>query len=312
MVIKLLQQLETRLGEAGCPTKLFKLGEIMEQCDYCGTTASFYSKQNKKWRCVERVQNCPTIKATMAAKLQVSQKKLKPKSIEYAGQDSCSYGCGEVAKWMLLGTNQGARLCCVEKYQGCPGARSRRSELMTEKYQDANVKDHFMSALRATNQERHGFDYPGQMPGWAEKYKATVQERYGVDHISHTKEFKDLCRSVEFRKKCTKAGYKSKPYLLPSGTTIMVQGYEPRAIDELLTIWSEDDLLFGFDVPTFEYEFDGFTRTYYPDAFIKTTNTIVEVKSGYTYKADLEKNLLKGAAVEAAGYEYKLMIYEGR
>ncbi len=54
---------------------------------------------------------------------------------------------------------------------------------------------------------------------------------------------------------------------------------------------------------------DGKKRKYYPDIYIISEQKIVEVKSIWTYKKELGRNLLKEKACLKAGYDFKFMIF---
>ena len=51
-------------------------------------------------------------------------------------------------------------------------------------------------------------------------------------------------------------------------------------------------------MPKIEYNLNNTIRRYYPDFYIPKDNLIIEVKSMWTYKIDLEKNLAKQKAVQ--------------
>ena len=53
---------------------------------------------------------------------------------------------------------------------------------------------------------------------------------------------------------------------------------------------------------------DGKNRRYYPDFYIPKENLLVEVKSTYTYLADLDKNILKEQCALKSGFNYKLIV----
>lgn len=89
----------------------------------------------------------------------------------------------------------------------------------------------------------------------------------------------------------------------------MVQGWEPYAIDYLLNKFYEDDLYFGKEVPRIKYIFKEKEHIYFPDIYIKSIDTIVEVKSTYTYNLELEKNYYK-FIYTLKRYNLKVMIYD--
>lgn len=61
-----------------------------------------------------------------------------------------------------------------------------------------------------------------------------------------------------------------------------IKGYEHLALDELVKIYNEDDILTDRnDMPKIMYNFNDKTLRYYPDIYIKSENKIIEVKSTY-------------------------------
>ena len=132
------------------------------------------------------------------------------------------------------------------------------------------------------------------------KYEDTCNQRYGVRNVSqHPPIFEKILKSLVSR----------KLYEFLSGKQIMVQGWESYAIDYLLSEFPEDDLFFGKEVPRIKYIFRNKEHTYFPDVYIKSIDTIVEVKSTYTYNLDLEKNYYKFNSTLKT-HNLKIMIYD--
>lgn len=131
------------------------------------------------------------------------------------------------------------------------------------------------------------------------KTRNTIKEKYGVDNVSQI---------TEIHEKQQKTRWKS--YTLPSGKIIKVQGYENKALDILLTIFSEEDIITSRRLlPNIWYTHVGKNRRYYPDLLIKSNNTIIEVKSEYTYKIYEEANLRKKDACISNGYNFEFWIF---
>jgi hypothetical protein len=105
-----------------------------------------------------------------------------------------------------------------------------------------------------------------------------------------------------------------KPFQMPSGKIVMIQGAEDKALKILLETHNESDIKVGDEdigncVGIIYYKgLDGKTHRYYPDIYIRSENMIIEVKSTYTYKIHERKNLLKQQACINAGYRFKFMI----
>ena len=57
-----------------------------------------------------------------------------------------------------------------------------------------------------------------------------------------------------------------------------------------------------------KYLIDDIEYRYYPDFFHKETNTIIEIKSNYTYERFLEKNKLKEKYSIKSGYNFLFVI----
>ena len=118
------------------------------------------------------------------------------------------------------------------------------------------------------------------------------------------------CKKCNLEKQ-QKNSYFWKDYILPSGKIIKVQGYEPQALDYLLeNIYLENEIITQKrNIPTIQYfTLDDKKHKYYPDFYIPKDNLIIEVKSTWTWKCKLQKNLLKIKATIDAGYKFQLMI----
>ena len=159
------------------------------------------------------------------------------------------------------------------------------------------------------------------------KYKETCMERYGVENTFQSEEIKrnikETClekygethhmKNKEVFRSALQTSYLSKPYTLPSGKVIMIQGYEARAIDDVLKEGIlEEHLVFGNDIPSFTYLDEGTERTYHPDFYIPSKNMIVEVKSTYTLESKKEQNDAKFKKVVEDGYKLRLMVYDNK
>lgn len=159
--------------------------------------------------------------------------------------------------------------------------------------------------LKQSNLLIRGVENPGQDPKVQEKMRQTNMIRWGVPYA---------VQNAEIFEKLQKALYARKPYTFPSGRIVYVQGYEPRAIDYLLSNdINEDDIVFGLDIPRIAYvNADDQQSVYHPDMFLPIYNTIVEVKSTYTYELHKEKNLLKFEATKKRGYNLYVFIFDNK
>ena len=104
-------------------------------------------------------------------------------------------------------------------------------------------------------------------------------------------------------------------YTFPRGRQVAVQGYEPFCIDLLLKEYDEDDLRFGAEIEgsPFHYTHPETERDscYFPDVYVVSTRTVVEVKSPYFYDLEKDKNLAKWRAVKERGYNMKVYVFIG-
>lgn len=131
------------------------------------------------------------------------------------------------------------------------------------------------------------------------KAKKTIKEKYGVDNVSQVTEIHERQQKLRW-----------KSYTLPSGKIIKVQGFEDKALDILSTTFSEEDIITSRRLlPIIWYTHKNKNRRYYPDLMTKSNNTIIEVKSEYTYKIYEEANLKKKDACIASGYNFEFWIF---
>lgn len=166
------------------------------------------------------------------------------------------------------------------------------------------VKHYFLNEKikekrKQTCLKKYGKESTNQVDEFNKKRKQTLLKNYGVENPSF---------NPEIHKKQQK--YNWKPYTLPSGKIINVQGYENKALDYLLSnIYNENEILIHKEVPIFWY-FDNknIKKRYFPDFYVPKDNLIIEIKSEWTWKRYIEKNLLKMIACLDAGYKFRLMI----
>ena len=124
---------------------------------------------------------------------------------------------------------------------------------------------------------------------------------------------KNLWENPEYASKCLYNGFKYKNFELPSGRIIKLQGYEPQVLEQLLQTYSEDDILcevknINKEIGRIKYMFENNEHTYYPDFYIKSTNTIIEVKSQWTFDLHKEKNIAKEQACIQQGFNFEFII----
>lgn len=202
--------------------------------------------------------------------------------------------------------------------------RAKTKQKWIEKYgvEVPTQAEEIKAKVRTTNQLRRGVDWPAQDKLVLEKYKVTMMERHGVDHSFKTGNSQRTCMERYgvanpmmhpeiFRK--TLRGLKStKQGILPSGQTYMYQGYENVAVQKLLEFVNEDEMLVGdpTKLPVIEY-FNPVKEKncrYFPDIWIPHLNLIVEVKSTWTMKRQLQENMAKHNAALRLGFKHEIWI----
>jgi hypothetical protein len=199
--------------------------------------------------------------------------------------------------------------CSMNSKERIQQRKENQSDL-TKKRKETNLKkygvkiatqNHLVSKKREdTNVERYGFEYACQNVEVKEKIKATNLERYGFEYA---------CQNPKIHEKIFKQ--RTKKYTLPSGKEINIQGYENYALDILLHQYTEDELLNSkSDMPTIRYKYKKINRRYFPDIYIPKDNKIIEVKSIWTYKRELIKNIFKALNTRKMGYDYELWIFD--
>jgi len=255
--------------------------------------------------------------------------------------DFCSYKCNRNSQETIKKTKE----TCLDKYGNeiyykTDNFKHKSKQTCLERHGVEHYNN--MEQIKQTKKERHGdenynnreqcketcldkygVEWPCQSEGIKEKSKQIRLERYGDENYVNIDKIKQTCLErygvenpmhvPEIVEK-TMGSYKNSwhDHILPSGKQIKLQGYEPKAFDELLNKYNEDDILYKkSDMPEIWYHTsDTKKHRYYPDFYIPKDNLIVEVKSTYTYQKYKEINLLKEEATKKLGYDYNLIIYK--
>jgi len=210
-----------------------------------------------------------------------------------------------------------------------------RNEAVKEKLKQTNLKKYgtenslqnqeVRNKLKQTNLQKYGVEYSFQSELVKEKIKETLLKKYGVDNISKMPEFRNkaeetMLERYGFRNSSQNPYISEKQfananklYKFPSGKIIQIQGYENIALDILIKKYNEDEIINRrIDMPVIFFEYKKGNSRYFPDIFIPKDNLIIEVKSTYTYKNHLIKNILKAHAVRKLNYNYEIWIFDNK
>lgn len=156
----------------------------------------------------------------------------------------------------------------------------------------------------ATSLQHYGVPSPNQADEVKQAKAEACMEKYGVENPMQNKELQE---KVQNRAK------KFKNYTMPSGAVRRVQGYEPFALDILLKEFTEEQIVTERKlVPRIAYPDGEKQRYHFPDIFIPHTNTLIEVKSTWTYKCTTDNVQKKAAAAAQQGYVYEIWVFNGK
>lgn len=219
--------------------------------------------------------------------------------------------------------NHGGAYCskCYKVYK-----KEKTNKTVKEKYgvdfisQISEVKNN----RKITCLKKYGFENPSQNKDIQNKIIKTNLEKYGVKYTCLDKNIREKqistliknynvkfpSQSQLIQEKISKNSLKFKKYKMPSGNIRNVQGYEPFALDELVKIYNEEEIITDRKlIPRIEYEINNIKKYYFPDIYIPKDNLIIEVKSPWTYYKDKDINMLKFQACIKNNYKFEFWIY---
>jgi len=212
---------------------------------------------------------------------------------------------------------------CLEKYGFSRYTKSKEfkikaSQAFLEKYgvDWYSKSKEFNEKFKKTCLEKYGVEHPMLDEGIKSKVSISNRDRYGENWFVETKEFKDKSLKIKEEKYGHPINtFKIKDYVLPSGKTVKVQGYENYALDILLKEHEESDIFISYseikeEIGILNYILENKDRIYIPDIYIKSENKIIEVKSDYTYNLDLQKNILKKESCLSMGINFEFWIID--
>ena len=191
-----------------------------------------------------------------------------------------------------------------------------------ERYGSENYNN--TSKAQETCVTRYGVTNPNKLESVREKIEKTCVDRYGVKNYTNAEKRRLTCVSKygvenamqvnEIFTKQAASSFKLKDYIFPSGRIEKCQGFEPFAIDRLLSLKvDENDIILDKkNLPAIFYLYNGKMSRYYLDLLIKNENKIIEVKSEWTYKLHEKRNIAKKAECIKQGFKFEFWIFNNK
>ena len=277
------------------------------------------TKEKMKQTCMERYGVDNTLKVpeirerqkeTLMKNYNVTNPFLSPE-IQLKSQETCLERYG-VKYTCLTDIVINARKKTLSKQYGVehalqsPELQNKKNETCIERYDTIypQTLEEFKNKAKATCFEHYGVEYGIQSEEVQDKMKKTMMERYGVEYPM---------QDPVLAQKASASSITFKPYTFPSGRVEKVQGYEPIALDILLSAGiNEDDIrVKRTDMPEiWWFDSDNKKHRYYPDIFILSLNKLIEIKSSWTNREELKENIeRKLQAARELGYIVELIVY---
>ena len=191
-------------------------------------------------------------------------------------------------------------------------------------FQNEKVKE----KMKATNMERYGVEYSSQCPEVKKKMKATNIQRYGVENPFQNEKVKEKMKATnmerygveyglqnkEIFEKNQRKRFKMKIYEFNCNNKVECQGYDAYALKELEEKYDYiyEDYNNWNDLDFWYTTKDKKQHKYYPDIPFLRENKIIEVKSDYTFYADLYVNILKAKCVIQQDLDFEFWIYDNK
>lgn len=152
--------------------------------------------------------------------------------------------------------------------------------------------------------KKYGVENPFSLDFVKNKIKKTNLKKYGVENVM---------QNPNIQEKSFKNAKKYDYYVDDIGNKFRMQGYEIYALQYLFELYGKENLVLERkNVPIINYKFKKIKRKYFPDFFVPLHNVIIEIKSTFTYKKDLKKNIEKFKACTKEGYSLLLLVLDSK
>lgn len=202
--------------------------------------------------------------------------------------------------------------CSQECYQDMPLTEETKQKISKSiKIMWASSPESKLQMIKSnqeTNMKRYGVTCTLNVPKFAKKREKTWMIKYGCKNPTQNEQVKQ--KFIETTKGKT-SWKRRKKYKLPSGKYMILQGFEPQAMDNyILKRWNESDITDEVYVKNgfnFRYIENNKKRLYIPDFYIKPENLIIEVKGRYIYEKTIKNIILKTESVINNGYNFLLL-----
>lgn len=208
----------------------------------------------------------------------------------------CSRSCSSIQSMKKISKNLGSNPFQLELI------KEKSKATLLNKYGVDNISK--LDSIKKRKEETMMKNYgrKNNMGNNGEIIEQNMLNLYGVKNCAHLPEIADKIQFNRFKKRHL--------LITPSGKKIFLQGYEVGGYNLLIDEgFNENDILYRkVDMPKIMYKFGDKLKRYYPDFFIKSVNTVVEVKCKYTYEIEKEKNDIKFLTTKNIGYNHRLII----
>jgi hypothetical protein len=157
------------------------------------------------------------------------------------------------------------------------GAREKKEATCMETHGVVNPSqsDSVKGKKRITTRSNYGVDNPMQSKVVRKRSEATNVERYGFrSHVQNPEQWKKIIAGM----------YRTKE-LVVGKRTLLLQGYEPQAIE-----WLQDNEIPSRYIRACDQSFDYEDRVYHPDFILKSRKATIYVEVKSTYTAGIGKH----------------------
>lgn len=262
---------------------------IIEVFCYCG------EEMMKNVRCFLKAPRCIMCSCELREETNIERYGSKNLfSSEYGKEKIANYHKTKSSEQREETTRRAKETCLKNNGYECalalPAVRQSATKAHILKWGDRPgcVKE-IREKMEATNMERRGVKYPLESKEVQETIKKKILQKYGVTNIMQV---------PEIFEKAQASAFKLKLYTFPSGKEVKIQGYENKCLDYLLFTLNinENDIITGAkNMPKVMYKDEIKERRYFMDAYIKSKDKGIEVKSIWTYckYTELAKNKAK-------------------